>query len=43
MGRKLSIEVTQFIILNKFGENFQLSFIGHSLGGLIIRAALTRL
>ena len=32
-----------FITQNNFGENFKLSFIGHSLGGLIIRAALPRL
>lgn len=43
MGRKLAIQVYQFIAQNSFGQNFQLSFIGHSLGGLIIRSALPRL
>lgn len=43
MGRKLSIDIAHYIMQNNFGEHFQLSFIGHSLGGLVIRAALPRL
>lgn len=44
MGDKLSTEVINFITEN-CPENTlgRLSFVGHSLGGLIIRACLTKL
>jgi triacylglycerol esterase/lipase EstA (alpha/beta hydrolase family) len=38
MGRRLAIEVTKYLELLK--KPFKLSFIGHSMGGLIIRSAL---
>lgn len=41
MGERLALEVTQFIRESCPGSNLgRLTFIGHSLGGLIIRAAL---
>ena len=43
-GQRLSQEVTQFVSNYYPGELMSsLSFIGHSLGGLVIRAALPRL
>ena len=41
MGKKLALEVEKFIIENCLeGSLFRVSFIGYSLGGVIIRAAL---
>lgn len=40
MGRNLATEVKQYIAEWLSGANIRLSFIGHSLGGIIIRAAL---
>ena len=40
MGERLAQEVRKFILENCPGEQLQkLSFVGHSLGGLICRAA----
>jgi len=39
MGKKLSKEVEIFIQNQKI-DNFELSFVGFSLGGVIIRACL---
>ena len=44
MGERLANEVIQFIRESCPGANLsRLTFIGHSLGGLIIRAALPHL
>lgn len=44
MGRRLASEIKTFILENISGQSLhRLSFIGHSLGGVIIRAALPRL
>ena len=42
MGHKLAFEVIKFIETAQY-EDFELSFIGHSLGGLLIRTALPHL
>jgi len=39
MGKRLAIEVTKYLELIK--KDYKLSFIGHSMGGLIIRSALS--
>lgn len=41
LGERLSIEVKQHI--NQFKKIHKISFIGHSLGGIVIRAALPHL
>ena len=41
MGKNLAIEVTSLI--NEQSVPFKISFIGHSLGGIIIRASLPHL
>lgn len=43
MGLRLAAEVRNFIRTCFYGKKFTISFIGHSLGGLIIRAALGHL
>lgn len=43
MGRNLAIEVEAYLKSLENFEDFEISFIGHSLGGLVIRAALTHL
>lgn len=43
MGRNLSQEVKQYINDYLKTTQFKLTFIGHSLGGVIIRAALPHL
>ena len=41
MGEKLADEIHQYIGKNNLGPNLsRITFVGHSLGGLIIRAAL---
>lgn len=44
MGKVLAIEITQEIVrVSKPGRDVKISFIGHSLGGLLIRCAITHL
>ncbi len=44
MGAKLALEVDEYINENCLeGAFFHLSFIGYSLGGIIIRSALPKL
>ena len=38
LGKRLAIELSKILVGNK--KDYRLSFIGHSLGGLIIRAAI---
>lgn len=40
MGRRLANEVDGFLKYYTTGKNLEVSFLGHSLGGLIIRASL---
>ena len=41
MGRRLAIEVKKYVNLVK--KPYKISFLGHSMGGLIIRSALLHL
>ena len=41
LGKRLSIELSKMLIGGK--KEYRLSFIGHSMGGLIIRAAIPHL
>ncbi len=43
MGLNLAKEVEQYIYMNCYKSLERLSFIGHSMGGVIIRAALPHL
>lgn len=44
MGKVLAIEVSQEIVrASKPGRDIKISFVGHSLGGLLIRCAITHL
>ncbi len=43
LGNRFAKEVEEFIIKTQIDEEVRISFIGHSLGGLIIRAALPQL
>lgn len=38
MGKRLAFELANYL---REKENYRLSFMGHSLGGVIIRSALT--
>jgi pimeloyl-ACP methyl ester carboxylesterase len=40
LGKRLSLEVESSMLAFKAEDNFSLSFIAHSMGGLIVRAAL---
>lgn len=43
MGRNLAVEVEEMVKEMGEIEELRISFIGHSLGGVVIRAALTHL
>ena len=43
MGKRLATEVELFINSYKCGQNYCISFIAHSMGGLIVRSALTQM
>ena len=43
MGIKLAREIKSFLEYYTEGKNIKISLIGHSLGGLIIRACLPHL
>ena len=41
LGKRLAIEVMRYVELVK--EPYKVSFVGHSMGGIIVRAALEHL
>jgi len=43
LGKRLALEIDVSLKGQKFGDNYCISFIAHSLGGLIVRSALTHL
>jgi triacylglycerol esterase/lipase EstA (alpha/beta hydrolase family) len=43
MGKRLATEVEMFVSSQKCGDGYGISFIAHSLGGLIVRSALTQM
>lgn len=43
MGRNLATEVEQYMQKYEDPENVDISFIGYSLGGLVVRASLVHL
>lgn len=40
MGKRLAVELQSFLNRSERSLNYKLSFIGHSMGGIIIRTAL---
>jgi len=41
MGKRLAIEVNNLFKTVEFGPTTRISFVGHSMGGIIIRSALS--
>ena len=41
LGKRLAVELNNFFKNIEFGSGTKVSFIGHSMGGIIIRSALT--
>ena len=40
-GKRLAIELNNFFKTVEFGPGTRISFVGHSMGGIIIRSALS--
>jgi triacylglycerol esterase/lipase EstA (alpha/beta hydrolase family) len=41
LGKRLAVELNNFFKNVEFGPGTRVSFVGHSMGGIIIRSALT--
>jgi hypothetical protein len=41
LGKRLAVELNNFFKNIEFGPSTRLSFVGHSMGGIIIRSALS--
>lgn len=41
LGKRLAIELNNLFKTIDFGPNTRISFVGHSMGGIIIRSALS--